>query len=459
MPTLMDTSPLLLNIQRNSEALHIEMEWLRQMIDTRLRLYFNLETQYGSPSAVPLPDLSNHPSALGQLIRAHNLDMVERTVLALALAPHVRPEILDGFMARNKTYDKPFTEFGGLRGTQHQGFLPTIETAFYLVAGSDIRRRALMQYVFDPDFLFQKLHVLALGAPTQGEPRWSGRLDVSPQYVSLLTNGANFKPDFSSDFPAQVVNTQLDWKDLVLRPNTRKQVQEILDWIEYGDQIMGIPALAKRISPGFKALFHGPPGTGKTLTASLLGKSTEHEVYKIDLSQLVSKYIGETEKNLAKVFDLATHQRWILFFDEADALFSRRTETSTSNDRYANQETAYLLQRIEAFPGVVILASNLKDNIDPAFMRRFQAVVHFPAPEKDERFMLWTNSFPGEMEFEAKIDFRAIAEKYKLAGGAMMNVVRYSTVRAFKRGDQTIRLLDIEEGLLREFEKEGIRLM
>lgn len=455
----METITPIQRIQYNSSALQLEMDWLRELIDIRLRLYFGLETTHGSLNSVPPPIHNPQESALGKLIEQHQFGMVERAVLAIALAPHVRPELLDGFMARNKTYDKPFTEFGGIRGQQHQGFIPTAETAYFLIAGTDIRKRALMQYVFDPDFAFHKFNILQLSTPIQGEPRWSGRLELSQQYVSLLSTGQGFRPDYSPEFPAALVETKLDWQDLILRPTTRKQVQEILDWIEFGDVLAQETTLHARLSPGFKALFHGPPGTGKTLTASLLGKSTQHDVYKIDLSQLVSKYIGETEKNLAKVFDLAEHQRWILFFDEADAVFGKRTETSSANDRYANQETAYLLQRIETFPGVVLLASNLKDNIDPAFMRRFQAVVHFPAPEKDERLVLWRNGFSATTPLEEKIDLRTLAEKYKIAGGAMMNVIRFSTVRAIKRGDRTIRLNDIEEGLQREFEKEGIRLL
>ena len=136
--------------------------------------------------------------------------------------------------------------------------------------------------------------------------------------------------------------------------------------------------MKKVLKPGFKALFHGLPGTGKTLTAMLIGKKTGLDIYRVDLSQMVSKYIGETEKNLAKVFDKAEHKNWILFFDEGDALFGKRTNTKDAHDRYANQQVSYLLQRIEEYDGLVILATNLKNNIDDAFLRRFQSIIHFP---------------------------------------------------------------------------------
>ena len=210
-----------------------------------------------------------------------------------------------------------------------------------------------------------------------------------------------------------------------------------------------------RLQPGFTSLFHGPPGTGKTLSACLLGKHCGCDVYKIDLSMIVSKYIGETEKNLARIFDMAEHKQWILFFDEADALFGKRTRVDDAHDRYANQEISFLLQRIEEFNGVVILASNLKANIDDAFMRRLQSMVYFPMPKPAERLRIWTNAFSPRAEPEQKIDLGRIAEKYELAGGTIMNVVRYASLKALSRQSVVILLEDLEEGIRREFQKEG----
>src|SRR5690606_1665724 len=147
--------------------------------------------------------------------------------------------------------------------------------------------------------------------------------------------------------------------------------------------------MEKRLNPGFRVLFHGPPGTGKTLTASLLGKYTGKEVYKIDLSMVVSKFIGETEKNLANLFDKAENKDWILFFDEADALFGKRTNVRDAHDKYANQEVSFLLQRTETYAGLVILATNFKNNIDDAFARRFQSHIYFPSPAFGERLKIW----------------------------------------------------------------------
>ena len=165
-----------------------------------------------------------------------------------------------------------------------------------------------------------------------------------------------------------------------MHPGTLRAIEEIQTFIVHGDTLMREWGMAARLRPGYRALFHGPPGTGKTMSAALLGRLTNREVYRIDLSLVVSKYIGETEKNLARVFDRAQQQGWILFFDEADALFGKRSEVSDAHDRYANIEVAYLLQRLETYDGLVVLATNLQRNIDPAFLRRISVAVDFVAP-------------------------------------------------------------------------------
>ena len=174
-----------------------------------------------------------------------------------------------------------------------------------------------------------------------------------------------------------ILDTERSWNDLVLDKETLTQVEEIKNWLKQSSPIKPGKSLKKKLKPGFRALFHGPAGTGKTSTAALIGKELNKTVYKIDLSEVVSKYIGETEKNLELVFASAKGKDWILFFDEADALFGKRTEPKDSHDRYSNHEVSYLLQRMEDYNGLAILASNMKGNIDEAFTRRFNLIVRF----------------------------------------------------------------------------------
>jgi SpoVK/Ycf46/Vps4 family AAA+-type ATPase len=252
-----------------------------------------------------------------------------------------------------------------------------------------------------------------------------------------------------------LIETQLDWSNLVLPLSTLEQLDEIKHWILYGQRLLNDWEMDRKLQPGFTSLFYGPSGTGKTLSACLLGKHCGCDVYKIDLSMIASKYIGETEKNLARIFDMAEHRNWILFFDEADALFGKRTQVQDAHDRFANQEISFLLQRIEEFHGVVILASNIRANIDDAFIRRFHSVIYFPMPKPTERQRIWQNAFSTKTIFDQQVNLDAVADKYDLSGGTIMNVVRYSSLKALSRNSNTILLADIENGVRREFLKEG----
>lgn len=178
------------------------------------------------------------------------------------------------------------------------------------------------------------------------------------------------------------------------------------------------------------------------------------DVYRIDLSMVVSKYIGETEKNLAKVFDLAQNRNWILFFDEADALFGKRTTANSSNDRHANQEVAYLLQRIEDFPGTVILATNLLNNIDEAFLRRFQSVIYFPVPDQDMRLELWQKMLPAKwLEAEGGKMLEEMM-RYELSGGAIANVIRRCALQLLANKDKILRQEVLLQAIHKELRKE-----
>lgn len=447
----MDVNP----IKANAETLNREMQWLARVIDTRMKLYWSKPTPVNDISEITPPPLENDNSMYASIVQHYKMDFSERIVLAMALAPHVQPHLLDVFFVKNADYDRGFTEFGGTKGQNHGGFIPTGETVSFIIADTNLEKRFSLLNVFSEDHYFKKFRILDLVHSQSQEPFLSGVLTLSSEYLSYFTSGISHKPDYGIHFPAKRIATTLDWNDLVLDDNIMDEVAEIRDWIEYGDTLINDWGMSKKIKPGFRTLFYGPPGTGKTLTASLLGKSSGLDVYRIDLSMVVSKFIGETEKNLANVFDQAENKNWILFFDEADALFGKRTQTSSSNDRHANQEVSYLLQRVEDFPGVVILATNLKANLDDAFSRRFQSMIYFPMPGPEQRKRLWKQSFSEKTVLEDTCNLDEIANKYEMAGGAIINVTRYSSMRALKRGNNIILCKDIIEGIRKEFGKEG----
>lgn len=191
------------------------------------------------------------------------------------------------------------------------------------------------------------------------------------------------------------------------------------------------------------------------MAASLLGKSTGKDVYRVSLSTVVSKYIGETEKHLNKLFAKAESGNWILFFDEADALFGKRTEVKDSHDRYANQTVAYLLQCLEAYSGLAILAGDFQEDMDQAIVRRFQAVIPFPAPDAEARLRLWTNAFPKNAQLDAEVDLEKLAEKYVLNQAAIMNVVQYCCLRALERGTTRVSMRDVNVGIRNALHKSA----
>ncbi|HEX8108463.1 MAG TPA: ATP-binding protein [Kofleriaceae bacterium] len=440
----------------NARDIEQELVWLRQVIEIRLQLHTGAEARTGDVLDVTPPGLEGSSSEYAGFVRRHGLSFAERLAVVLALVPHVRPRLLDSFFLRNASTDRRFTEFGCVPGRTEGELLPTGETLAFLLGDEDLPLRFSVQLLFDPAHPFARHGILGPG-PTAGDdvPILKAPLRLSEEMVSLFTTGQPLRPAFGTSFPAQLLDAPGTWEDLVLHPSTRKQIDEIRTWIEYGQALMEDWGMATRLRPGYRTLFYGPPGTGKTMTACLLGKSTGRDVYKVDIALVSSKYIGETEKNLARVFDRAEHKGWILFFDEADALFGKRGETRDAHDRYANQEIAFLLQRIETFDGISILASNLRDNIDDAFARRFESVIEFPMPRVEERLVLWRQGFSPKAQLAPSVDLPKLARDHVLSGGAIMNVIRHVSLQALKDGGRAVVMDDLLQGIRREYTKEG----
>jgi hypothetical protein len=442
-------------LKTNVFHLNLEFSWLETILRTRIDTYLGRETRYASIFDITPPSLNSEPSVYSNFIEYYKMTIPERLTLLLALAPYVYPQLLDIFFETNNSINRVYTEFGGVKGHVHGGFLPTGETLLFLLSGRDLNARFYYQQLFDRDHFFNQHNILHLDDAPLSEPPWSGQLIISKEIVDLLTCGEVKKPQYSLNFPARLLDTRLTWDDLVLSNQTKDQLKELLAWVKHNQQLMHNLGMESKLTPGYRCLFCGPPGTGKTLTTSLIGKLIKKDVYRIDLSTIVSKYIGETEKNLERVFERAENFDCILFFDEADALYGKRTNISDAHDRYANQEVAYLLQRIEDYPGLVILATNFMSNLDEAFIRRFQAIVYFPLPDENDRYQLWQNAIPENIKLQKEIDLKTIAGKYTLAGGSIMNIVRYILLMTLQRQSDTVLYDDLMDGIRREFRKEG----
>jgi hypothetical protein len=426
--------------------------FLQEVINRRLENFFRKEN--GDPFTYPEIKLEPDNGPLNHLLVKNQMNIEEYTILLLALAPHLQPNFLDACIQKHLPQGGEFPEIGGVKGIHHRATLPTGETALFILGGNDLNKRMQLLHFFSTDHFFAKENILLLESVKEGEPRMSGKIILQQEHVELFTVGTISKPSFSPEFPAKLVTTKMEWEDLVIRPKTAQQINDIQIWLHYNKIFLQDWGMDKRTKPGYRALFYGPSGTGKTLTATLLGKQFQRDVYRIDLSQVVSKYIGETEKNLEKIFNKAEYKDWILFFDEADALFGKRSNVQNAHDKYANQEVSYLLQRVEDFAGLIILASNFKSNIDQAFVRRFNAIIHFPMPTPTERHKLWSTSVPPKAELATDVDLLSIAGKYELSGSGIISVIHYASLQTINRNSTKILRQDIQEGIKREYEKE-----
>ncbi len=228
--------------------------------------------------------------------------------------------------------------------------------------------------------------------------------------------------DRLGQFAKRLTVTQ-SWKDLVLSQDHVDVITELLARVRERDRVYEDWGFGTKLGKGLgvAALFSGPPGTGKTMVASLIAKDLGLEIYQVDLSKIVSKWIGESEKNLAALFDAAEAGHAVLLFDEADSMFGKRTDVKSSNDRYANLETNFLLQRLESFSGICLLTSNHESNIDPAFMRRLSLHLRFDVPDATEREHLWQALLPSDAPRSKQIDFARLAREYQLTGGYIRN--------------------------------------
>jgi hypothetical protein len=446
-----------------------ELDWLEALVAFRMERLLREGDGSGAavmgeggaahlpPQPPKLPQGGDSPWS--QLLADLAHDPLARLALALLLTAQLRPAALDPLQLINPALERRFSEGGGVM--RDGAFEPTGDTMAFLVDGGQVAGRLAVVRLLAEEGPLRRLEVLG---PLEGESPLKSPLRLPGPWLEWLA-GATARPDenaaagsgaaagSATGLVTQRLDTAMAWSDLVLPAGTLSQLEEIEQHLRHDATLRQEWGMAKRLRPGYRALFHGPPGTGKTLTAALLGHRLGLEVRRVDLSRVVSKYIGETEKQLAAVLDRAERRQWLLLFDEADALFGQRSETRDSHDRYANQEVAFLLQRLETFQGLVILATNLPTNLDGAFLRRFESMVYFPQPGPAQRLRLWRETFSPQARLE--VDLEAIAARHELSGGPILNVVRQVSLEAITNGGAPIGETQLLRAIRRELEKEG----
>ncbi|MEM9218155.1 MAG: ATP-binding protein [Cyanobacteria bacterium P01_F01_bin.150] len=255
---------------------------------------------------------------------------------------------------------------------------------------------------------------------------------------------------------AKKIRPRFTWNDIVLLPEQTQLLQALCNQVTHRPQVYNEWGFGRKLvlGKGVSALFAGPPGTGKTMAAEVMAHTLQLDLYKIDLSQVVNKYIGETEKNLSRIFDVAEQSNAILLFDEADALFGKRSEVKDSHDRYANLEVAYLLQKMEEYEGISILTTNLRQNLDDAFTRRIRFIIDFPFPEAKQRLKIWQAIWPQDLPLSDDIKFQELAREFKLAGGSIRNIALGAAFLAAADA-QSVQMVHLLKAIRQELQKMG----
>lgn len=403
-------------------------------------------------TAAPELIINDHEGfQLGNYISGKKLTHQEVIILLMALLPRLDPSLLKRIFLEfpsSVLFDYCVTNDNG------RLFYPTIQTVQYILGGESITERLKALDYFDPNSVLIKEELIVLSGSSEHSST-NSQISLHQEAFNTIVFGVEVLPKMSNDFPAELLRTRRSWDDLILPKITLNEIKSIEDWYNSSRILMEDWDMQKKLKPGFRVLFYGEPGTGKTLAASLLGKYTKRPVFRVDVSMLVSKYIGETEKHLAKLFDKAENKNWILFFDEADAIFGKRTNVRDAHDKYANQEVSYLLQRIETFSGLIILASNFKNNMDKAFTRRFHSCIKFNNPKYEERLRIWQQNLPAQLQLK-DINLEQIAKRYELTGSNIMNIIQDVSLKtiASQEPDYRVSLEVFLESIKKEYVKE-----
>ncbi len=440
-------------VKSHVQDIEKDLLWLENLIQYQLgkaseELIHHIENEGGIS-----PPIFGDIGFYGQNLALWKPTAIERGLLIIGAALYFKPHVFDPLIKAAKDFNFTETRIGGIIGTAQSPFLPTGETAIFLLTNGSVQERMQVLHCLTQEhWLFAKA-ILVFDYKEPNLPLSFQPFSLSSDYMEIFSKGVATKPNYSSQFPASLVNTNMEWSDLVISKELIREIRDIELWLEYEETLFGEMDLGHKIKEGYKVVFYGPSGTGKTLVAGLIGKKYNRDVYRIDLSQLSSKYIGETEKNIGNLFKQARNKNWILFFDEGESLFGKRTQSGQSNERYGNQQVGFLLQQMEDHPGVLILATNLKSTIDEAFLRRFQKMIYFEAPDFEYRFDLWKKALNGTLPLADDIDLRVVAKEYKLVGGQIVNIVKQIILRELGANSEVIRLKTLEEAIAEEERK------
>lgn len=410
----------------NSESLALtaamlekELAWLDAVLQARLALYFGQPSGHADICDVPVPDIGMDTSAYANLVREHRLTYSERLILVLALAPECRPALLDPLLLNNQNYDRRFSEFGGMPRQQHMGFLPTGETALFLMAGGNTAQRMFCQSLLSPRSTLRRQGLVQLDDAPHGEPVLCGRLRATEETLQQLFSGNGQASVWDSLGSTSLCSaTGPDPKQsLVLDADTFDQLALLKAWIMHRVSLHDqYPSLSQH-PPGLRVLFHGAAGTGRQLAVRWVAQQTCVHAVCIDP--------GHTPQTLRHLIDLAEQKNHVLWLDADDI------------DWHVSQVRGHLRRQLDAFPGPLIVIAKQATDTWPLGRRRFDLVVPFKVPGFAERVKLWQNCLPSGLSMSPDITPEALAERFQLDAVDIQRVVRTCALQLAMQADDS----------------------
>ncbi|MCW3104850.1 MAG: ATPase, central region [Bacteroidetes bacterium] len=430
----------------NTECISAQLSWLSQRIDNLLNKNF---TEF-----LPLP-FPGEDTPYGKLIAEHNFGEADRVMLNLAFAATFKPSVLNPLLVHFRDPEKK-SRFGGIFREEYGQFYPTVRTAIFLLAADDEEQIDYYLCYFNRKNKLFTSNLLLTHSPEGCQTFSDQQIIFNDQFISTILHGEAPSLDGDAGFPAKRGKRTHTMKDVILDAKTVADLAKLHRFARNMKQLWSLPDSA-RYRQNFIGIFSGDPGTGKSHTAEAIGNELNLPVYKVNFAQMVSKYIGETEKNLERVFDRFSGQPSILFFDEAESIFSKRIEVKDSHDKHSNNEQSFLLQKIEEYNGIVILATNvqnLSQYFDKAFQRRIRQIVTFSFPEYLERVRLWENALAPPFAYaEGLVD--RLAKNYQFSGGSIYNIISEGVIEALDKQTTVLTFELLEQALMDEFKKTG----
>ncbi len=429
-----------------------ELQWVSNRVNRLLNSIINPEEVF---SAEPLQNFDSD-SNYGKFLVSWKADELERMAIGICFAQLYFPSAFDGFLRVFGKGGARHSNVGGIIKESSVRFYPTVRTLAWIMSGNNPQTYArYVNQLSSGHRLFTEGVLLVKENPDESA-FVEMEVKLNEIYFPTLLEGVEPRLDAESGFPASRNYANHNMSDVVLDAETRKEMEEIYLFAKQISNLNTIPE--KKMYKGYcVCVFTGEPGTGKSYSAGAMGNELGMPVYTVNTAQLVSKYIGETEKNLERVLNRFNNKNCILFFDEAEAIFSKRTEVKDSHDRYANQEQSFLLQKMTEFNGIIILATNVQDirqHMDKAFLRRFYRIINIPFPNYAERKLIWEKTLGASFTYEPGLVDR-MARNYQLSGGSIHNVVSDGVIKALSINSRVINFEMMERGLISEFLKTG----